>query len=298
MKGVESQSRGSALATRRSLWHFAPREEAYDLKQLELPEHLHSLDEMTHVLPPGVYTTFIVYPGMRVLRFAEHMRRLQESARLVGVALEVPLMPLRKALRHLLSGEQSDCRWRVRVVLVPDETEGPVSYLILEALPPVDEAVYQHGVQVVCAPFQRELPRAKLTLFIQQSDLLRKSLSGEIEEVLLVDPAGYLLEGLSSNFFAFKGEALYTAAEGVLEGITRQIALEAARQLSIPIQLHPVRLEELGEITEAFLTSSSRGVMPVVRIDDVQVGHGLVGEKTQMLRRAYLAQVQTELEEL
>lgn len=295
---MREEEGGATFAKPISLWRgeFALGE--FRLQRIEVPKDVHSLDDVTRLLPHGVYTTLVVYPQRRVLRFSAHVHRLQESAHLAGYSIEVPERPLRDALRRILPLLEGQHRWRVRLVLHPQIEKRILLYFILEVMPPPEEGAYSHGAQVITFPFQRELPRAKLTQFIEQSSVLRQKLSGGVEEVLLVDQAGFILEGLSSNFFAFKGRSLFTAEEGVLHGVTRQLVLEAAQHLSIPIVFQPIAIEELIGIREAFLTSSSRGVMPVVRIDDKLVGNGRVGEQTQALRQAYQERVGANLEEL
>ena len=84
---------------------------------------------------------------------------------------------------------------------------------------------------------------------------------------------------------------LRTAGKDVLEGITRHIVLQEAVAV-LPIEYQPVKLAELNRVAEAFITSSSREVMPVVQIDQHLVDAGQPGSITQMLLekyRAYLA---------
>lgn len=106
--------------------------------------------------------------------------------------------------------------------------------------------------------------------------------------MLMVNPAGEILEGFSSNFFAVMGGRLYTAGTGVLEGVTRNIVLAGARTI-VPVSLQPVRVADLARVSEAFITSSGRQVMPVRQIDAVVIGDP--GPVTKQLSLWYHDQV-------
>jgi hypothetical protein len=104
---------------------------------------------------------------------------------------------------------------------------------------------------------------------------------------------GAVLEGLSSNFYGVLAGVLRTEQERVLPGVTRSLVIELAVGL-LPMAPVPVRREELPELQEAFLTSVSRGIVPVVRIDDVVVGGGHPGPATQELMRRLAERVEQE----
>jgi len=82
------------------------------------------------------------------------------------------------------------------------------------------------------------------------------------------------------------GGVLRTASEGVLEGVTRGIVLAAATDL-LPVELRPARLADLPAASEAFITSSTREVVPVVAIDGRRIGHGRPGAVTGALLARY-----------
>jgi branched-chain amino acid aminotransferase len=147
-------------------------------------------------------------------------------------------------------------------------------------------------------PFQRENPRAKSTRFIQNSTDYRTLLSPEVNEVILFNPQEDILEGLSSNFFGVSQDVLYSAEEGILPGITRAMAMEAAMKLHIEVCLKPVQLKEISQLDEAFLTSASRAILPVKQIDQTVIGGGGTGTVTHRLSEAFQALIEENLEEI
>jgi branched-chain amino acid aminotransferase len=95
------------------------------------------------------------------------------------------------------------------------------------------------------------------------------------------------LEGLSSNFFAVHQGTLWTAGEGVLAGVTRSLVLDCIRRLQLPLRLEALHRDALPELQEAFLTSSSRGILPVRSIDTNEIGKECPGPLTRQLMQAF-----------
>ncbi|VAW43141.1 hypothetical protein MNBD_CHLOROFLEXI01-3567 [hydrothermal vent metagenome] len=96
-----------------------------------------------------------------------------------------------------------------------------------------------------------------------------------------------MLEGTGSNFYGVLDGALHTAGTGVLAGITRRIILDLAAEQHIPASLTPIHMEEIPLLTEAALSSSSRGLLPIVKIGEQVVGNGRSGSVCQKLLEAY-----------
>src|SRR6185295_7505398 len=118
-----------------------------------------------------------------------------------------------------------------------------------------------------------------------------------IHEGLMVGEDGAILEGLSSNFFAVIGGALHTEDARVLPGVTRSMVLEIARGL-LPRGAGPARADSLGAIAEAFITSVSREILPVIGIDGTTFGDGKPGPVTRELIRRFEEVIAKEVETL
>jgi branched-chain amino acid aminotransferase len=76
------------------------------------------------------------------------------------------------------------------------------------------------------------------------------------------------------------------------------MVIRAARGRGAEVRYSPLKLNQLSVVKEAFITSSSRGIVPVVQIDDVVIGEGRVGETTKMLMSAYDEYVRSHAEAL
>jgi branched-chain amino acid aminotransferase len=255
-----------------------------------------SLDEISRMLPQGAYTTFRTYEGTKVLRVDDHFNRLAEAAAALQANITIDFTRLRPALSWLV--RRTD--WidkRIRLTLDLSQKPGDL-YAAFEPLviPTADD--YRNGVSVMTRLYQRQLPRAKLTAFINTAEKLRQAVGSGINEVIMVNDRGELLEGLSSNFFCVLLGRVWTAEEGVLPGITRRIVLESLDRIHFPVSLSPLPISRVQEFSEAFITSTSRAVLPVIHIDQKIIGSGMPGQVTRLLMVAYQAQIQAEITDI
>jgi D-alanine transaminase len=106
---------------------------------------------------------------------------------------------------------------------------------------------------------------------------------------------GLVREGTTCNVFAVVQGTLVTPGRDVLPGITRADVLTVARIEGIPVAERDLPLGELYQATEIFLTSASRELLPVVRVDEQRVGTGVPGPITAALREAYRAYRRREI---
>ena len=252
-----------------------------------VPNEATSLDELSAALPAGVYTTFRTYPGERALRLGAHLARLRDSAALEGHPIDLDDDVLRCAVVDgLTSGGFMLSRVRITIGL-----GSPIEvYISVAKYVELPAELYEAGIDCALGDrsLKRELPKSKATRFIAPAMAAREA-NPDTREVLLVDASGAILEGSSSNFFAILSGSLRTAEAGVLAGVTRGIVLSAAG--SLPIDLRPVHVDEIPRIEEAFITSVSRAILPVVSIAGTTIGDGRPGARTRSLMNAFSALV-------
>ncbi len=242
----------------------------------------------------GVYLVARTFQKGLVLDLDAHFDRMARSARALGVAIEVP----RARLRELLERERRAAGWpdvRFRVTAVLDDP--PWYRLALEQAQDLPQTLRETGVVCVTAAATREQPEVKSTAWLHERTGLRPR-EGHVTdayETLLVDSAGRVLEGASSNFYAVIDGTLHTAGEGVLEGTARRIVLAVADG-RVPVRLEAPTLAGLAIADEAFISSSTRGIVPVRCIDALTLGPP--GPITRELVAAYDAWVAAHLEPL
>ncbi len=219
----------------------------------------------------AVYENLRTYGGVPFL-LGRHLERLRASARALGIPVAISdreaasrLAATRRAVRF--SGEQS-----IRVILTAGPAGGTPSLVILvRPLPPLPVDPERAGVGVFRSERVRSEPGGlppgvKTTNLLGSRLAVREAEASGAHEAVLRGPSGELTEGATSNLFLVEGGVVRTppADAGLLPGITRALALEVLGDLGIPgeeARLPPSRLETAAE---AFLTSSSREVLPVV----------------------------------
>ena len=248
------------------------------------PYSAESLADAATKEPTGVYTVARTYERNKALLLAEHLNRLERSAQLEGINVTLDRAALRAALRALI--EQADYdESRFRITIPHDAPTQPI--LSLEVYTPVAPEAIANGVRVITLPLERHNPAAKTTAWMTTRRSVVESFPAGIYEGILISSQGALLEGTSSNFYAVKAGVLRTAPDStVLSGIARQIVLTVAPDL-LPVMLESIDISEITTLDETFITSSGRGLVPVVEIDGRRVGDGKPGPFTIKLRQRY-----------
>ena len=258
---------------------------------LPIQTHAKTLDEMTLNLPQGFYSTFsTLSKGTRVMGLHAHLQRLFIPAGEQGLVPSVSEPTLRLRLAELAKIHLPH-ETRFRVILT--KNDGSV-YVGFQPFIPLPRAVYDNGVKVITAEMARKSPRVKDTGFITSSKEQRKQVSADVFEILM-SRNGKILEGMTSNFYGVKGRTIFTAQSGILLGVTRRAVLRIARGEGMSIEYRAPLVNQ--KFSEAFLTSSSRGVVPIVSINGRPVGQGRVGKWAKVLSKAYQDYVEERSEE-
>jgi branched-chain amino acid aminotransferase len=250
-----------------------------------------SLATSSRDLPAGAYTTLRTYGGRGVVRLDQHVGRLAESVALQGRPDALDAAAVRRAVTEVLDATGHP-ESRLRLTFAP-----PRLFVAIEPFSPHPARLYEEGVACVTLDIRRENPHAKDTRFLATAQEAYGRLPEGVEEGLLVTHEGEILEGLSSNFFAVVDGALRTEEERVLIGVTRSLVIEVAQGL-LPVEKRAVDRAGWPRVREAFLTSVSREVLPVVRVDGRSIGDGRPGPRTRDILRAFTDLVRRERETL
>ena len=193
---------------------------------------------------------------------------------------------------------------RVRVILTRGEgkldldpasaTDSRLVVIVFPLGPPTPE-MFEKGVAVAIVSITRNSPSA-IDPAVKSGNYLNNVLAlGEARrrsgayEAILCAGDGSIAEGSTSNVFAVVGGEVRTPppAVGILDGITRAKVIELARSAGIPLVERRLEPDELRAADEAFLTSATRGVLPISTIDEKPVGAGKPGPVTRKLMALY-----------
>lgn len=141
------------------------------------------------------------------------------------------------------------------------------------------------GVKLILLDYHRHIPEVKTTFYLPSIALFPKlKQKGAIE--VLYHHNGLISESTRANIFLIKNSKLITPSQGVLQGITRKYVLQVSREL-MPVEEREVRLEELWESEEVFITGTSKHVAPVVEVEGRVIGNGKPGKMTKAVSMAY-----------
>lgn len=234
-----------------------------------------------------------------------HLRRLARSCQRLLIPLPVELEALADEIAATVRDSGlPDAYVRVMVTrgggppgIAIDEVGPPVVlvYALPLRLPP--PAAYADGIAVGLIRVGRATDGtgaegAKASNYLGSVLAVNEVRRRGAAEAIIVGQGGQVIEGATSNIFVIRGDALHTppVGAGILEGITRATVLQQWRDAGRPVvedSLHP---QDLYAADEVFITSTVREVMPVVRVDDVQIGAGKPGQATLELLARYREQ--------
>jgi branched-chain amino acid aminotransferase len=247
-----------------------------------------SVNDLSVIRGFGVFDFLRTYNGFP-FHLDEHLNRLERSARLIGLELPHPTAKIKEIVRETLGRnkhKESNIRLVVTGGLSTDSITPGLSPQLLIMVSSVKEMPlewYSDGAKVITSHVDRFLPGAKSINYIPAILCQREARMQQAIEAVYVDRNGYMLEGTTSNFFAFIGDTLVTPpCNRVLPGITRQVVLGLAEKeyTMIERELHK---DEVRLIDEAFITSSVREIVPIVAIDSIKLGTGKPGPRTQKI---------------
>ena len=242
----------------------------------------------------GVFDFLITY-NRRPFKLKEHVARLENSARAIGLAMQHSNADICRIVEETIHRNRHHDESNVRIVYtggissdgVTPEGNGKLMVMVTPRHTPPGWW-YTDGVKVVTADIERFLPDAKSTSYLNAVYALRLAGKAAAVETIYVDRNNRVLEGTTSNFFFVKGDTLVTAGDGILPGITRSVILDLARGC-VDVQIRDIDRAELDAMDEAFVTASNKEVVPVVRVDDRIVSDGKPGKKTREIMRLFNA---------
>jgi branched-chain amino acid aminotransferase len=251
----------------------------------------------------GIYETLRTYHG-RPFLYERHMRRLRNSARLISLALPFTDAELASHIRETMAAADlggGEAYIRVLVTrgvgeLTYDPAATPTPSVVIIVKPQVDPApeVYQRGVRVVIVDVVRNHPDT-VNPVIKSNNLLNSALAAQQAmrrggfEGIMRNYRGELSECTTANLFIVKDGAAVTPAldSGLLPGITREFLFEVGRDVGVPVREQVLHDADLFAADEAFLTSTTREVVPIVTVDDSTIGSGRPGAVTKNLLEAF-----------
>jgi len=264
----------------------------YDKEDAKISVYDHGL-----LYGDGVFEGMRIYGG-KVFRLPEHLERLWNSAK--AIWLEIPMTPeaLAQAVNETVQVNGIEDGY-VRLVVTrgagtlgldPNKCSDPQVIIIADTITLYPREYYEKGLHIVTVSTIRNHPAAlspRIKSLNYLNNILAKieGLQAGCVEALMLNQKGEVSECTGDNIFLVrKGELLTPSVEaGILEGITRSVVLELAREMKIPVRETPLTKHDVYIADECFLTGSAAEIVPVTKVDSRKIGDGLPGPITRRL---------------
>ena len=238
------------------------------------------------VFGDGVYEVIPAYGG-HLFRLQHHLQRLRNSLEAVRIA--DPLSDsawadmFTRLLREHGAIDQYIYLQVTRGVAPRDHAfpagVAPTVFAYAQPLRYPDAALMAQGVAAITVPDIRWQRCDIKSIALLPNVLMRQRAveAGAVEAILLRD--GFVTEGAASNIFAVIDNRLITPAKGpfILPGITRDLVVELARAHTVDFAEAPIAAAQLRSATEVWMTSSTKEILPITRLDGEPVGSGRPG---------------------
>lgn len=225
----------------------------------------------------GVFETCRTTPSRQVFKLDEHLDRLIRSAKQIRIPLSYSKTDITAMAEKVATASPSDVQ-KIKIIATLEDC------IIISSELEIDESIYS-GVAVKSVIQKRPLPDVKSLSYLECYLAYREAQDAGFFEALLTSLDGEVYEGSRSNLFWFDESGyLWTRKGEVLPGITRQTVMEIS---PFPVKYGTVELSKLIKKPEVFQTSSTRGIVPIVQLDDHTIGNGEPGPNTQELMKRY-----------
>lgn len=242
----------------------------------------------------GVFEGIRSYDG-KVFKLDEHIKRLYESAKSIGLDIPMSQAEMKKTILNAMRTNDLRKDAYIRVVVTRgigdlglDPLKCPKSSIIVIA----DQiSIYQaESLKAITASTRRNSVTA-LNPMIKSLNYLNNILAkmeanrANVEEAIMLNQQGLVCEGSSDNLFIIKDRVILTPppTADILVGITRNTVIELAIEDGINLKEEDITIHELYNADEAFFTGTAAEVMPLVEVDGRKIGNGKPGPITMRL---------------
>ncbi len=260
-----------------------------------------SIFDRGFLMADGVYEVTSVLGG-KLLDFDGHALRLERSLNELDMASPISkdeLLEVHRKLVELNNIDEGMIYLQItrgapgdRDFVFPDPDQTPATIVLFTQSKPgmADNEAAKKGIKVISIADQRwgrrDIKTVQL-LYPSMGKMMAKAAG--VDDAWLVE-GGYVTEGTSNNAYIVKGGRIITRdlSSDILHGITRAAVLRFAREAQMEVEERPFTIEEAQQADEAFITSASTFVMPVVEVDGAMLGNGSPGPVARRLREIYL----------
>ncbi|MCT4617899.1 MAG: aminotransferase class IV [Marinisporobacter sp.] len=218
------------------------------------------------IIAPIIYEVIRIIDGVPLF-LEEHLERMRKSATLLDVLIEKSDEAIKNEINRLI--EINNCKnMNVKLLCSNLKEEQDFFVYFIKSYYPEDE-VYEKGIHTILYDSERENPNAKVINTSFREHVNEKMKKHNAFEALLVNKEGIITEGSRSNMFFVKGEEIFTAPpKDVLLGVTRNRIMKVCKDLKIPVKEEAIGIDDIKNLTGAFMSGTSVNVLPIRSIDE------------------------------
>ena len=251
----------------------------------------------------GVFEGIRVYSG-KIFEHLAHLKRLYNSAKAIRLTIPMDLPALQKAVQQTVEANGITDGY-IRLVVtrgVGDLGLNPFLckrggvIIIADKIQLYPEELYEKGLKVISVSTIRNHPmtvppQVKSLNYLNNIFAKIEAIDAGAQEAIMYNHEGYVAEAAGDNVLIVKDGVLYAPPiqAGSLEGITRRVVLQLARQEQIPVAEQNLTRFDLYTADEFFMTGTAAEVIGVVQIDGRVIGNGHPGPITKKLRQKFFA---------
>jgi branched-chain amino acid aminotransferase len=249
----------------------------------------------------GVFEGLRSYGGT-VFHMADHIERLFESAKAIRMQIPLSHEEMADAVNQTIKANKIKDGY-VRLIVTrgsgtlgldPTRCSVPQVIIIADSIMLYPEEYYEHGLEIITSSVIRNHPAAlspRIKSLNYLNNILAKieGLKAGCIEALMLNHKGEVAECTGDNIFLVKRGVLLTPSldAGILDGVTRDVVIQLAKQQGIEVHETGLTKHDVYIADECFLTGTAAEVIPVVRVDDRQIGDGKPGPVTRDLKKRF-----------
>jgi len=250
----------------------------------------------------GIFEGISVYRG-KPFRLQQHVRRLFDSAKAIDLKIPLKEVQVSKAILETISKNRLIegylrpivTRGVGRLGLNPKYCDQPTILIIPQRPSDYPTMVLRDKpARAIVSSIRRNpsfcVPASAKTLNYLNNILAKQQANAAgVDEAIMLDWTGQVSEGTGDNLFLVKGEVVQTASlqNSILPGVTRGAVLDACQSLGLKTTESYLSLHDLYTAEEAFLTSTSLEIQPLVEIDGRKIGNGSEGRITRRIKKKF-----------
>ncbi len=213
----------------------------------------------------------------------EHLQRLEHSQSLLRLHFKADMEEVKKVLKTLqtknnLHNSYFKCIISARMI---NKNISAIITVYQDVFTPYDPSMFKNGITLILHEYAKPFPEYKTTFYLGSLREYDRMLENKAEDILFYSD-NIVRECARCNIFIIKGGLVYTPKKNILKGVTKHHVINSIKEEYIVIE-KDISVKELFEADEVFISSTTKNIMPVVKIEDQMIANGVPGEITKSL---------------